>query len=312
MDKVEKRGTRQIIHRHAVLRPSAMPLSEQTRAGKAARARAPRSAPATWTPRADRPDPIGLLQAGDHNRLPDLVPIRYGRMLESPFAFLRGAAAVMAADLATTPTTGFTVQACGDAHLANFGIYGTPERNLVFDLNDFDETLPGPWEWDLKRLAASVAVAGRANNLPDNACADAAYSAVRSYHESIATLAQAGYINAWYQRVDAVAVLDILYGGSRKQVRRRLARAGRRDNLHALDRMTKVMDGRLRIVDDPPLVTHVGTLSSIDARRRCCAATAGRCRSTGARCLIATPSWTSPARWSAWAASARAATSSCW
>lgn len=165
-------------------------LSDRLAAGRAIRGTVPRSAHSSWSPSAERSDPLSLLQATDSARLPELLPIRYGRMLDSPFAFFRGAAAIMASDLATTPSSGITVQVCGDAHLLNFGAFASPERNLVFDLNDFDETLPGPWEWDVKRLAASVLVAGRANAFPFCVCrrsvccgtrVQPAYGCVRSH-----------------------------------------------------------------------------------------------------------------------------------
>ena len=232
------------------------PLADRLAAGRARRADVPRSAAAAWSPPADRADPLEILRAGDRGRLPELVPIRYGRMLESPFTFLRGAAAVMAADLATTPVSGIAVQTSGDAHLANFGIYGTPERNLVFDIKDFDETLPGPWEWDLKRLATSVVVAGRANGIDASACADAALATARSYREHIAALAPARHLDVWYARVDAAAVMIAISGGSREAAERELARAGRRDHLQSLAKLATMRDGRPRILDDPPLIAH--------------------------------------------------------
>jgi len=232
------------------------PLADRLAAGRARRADVPRSAAAAWSPPADRADPLEILRAGDSGRLPELVPIRYGRMLESPFTFLRGAAAVMAADLATTPVSGIAVQASGDAHLANFGIYGTPERNLVFDIKDFDETLPGPWEWDLKRLAASVVVAGRANGLSAPACTDAALATARCYRERVAALAPARQLDVWYARVDAAAVMIAVSGGSRETAERELAQAGRREHLQSLAKLATMRDGRPRILDDPPLVAH--------------------------------------------------------
>src|SRR5579884_265479 len=162
--------------------------------GRELRAAAPRRSHAAWSPAGDRPDPISLLQQSDGQRLPHLVPVRYGRMIASPLAFLRGASAIMAHDLASTPTSGILVQMCGDAHLANFGAYATPERNLVFGINDFDETLSGPWEWDIKRLVTSVVVAGRSNGLGGAACASAAGAAARSYRKEMAKYAAMGYM----------------------------------------------------------------------------------------------------------------------
>jgi uncharacterized protein (DUF2252 family) len=168
------------------------PLSPRDRqaAGKALREQVPRSAHRHWQPAADRPDPIALLEESSQGRLPNLVPLRYGRMSKSPFTFLRGAAIIMASDLATTPTTGLRVQACGDCHLLNFGGFATPERNLVFDVNDFDETLPAPWEWDVKRLATSIVVAGRHIRVSTKSGQEAALSAVRAYREHMGEYAQ--------------------------------------------------------------------------------------------------------------------------
>ena len=220
------------------------PLADRLAAGRARRADVPRSAAAAWSPPADRADPLEILRAGDSGRLPELVPIRYGRMQESPFTFLRGPGAVMAADLATTPVSGIAVQANGDAHLANFGIYGTPERSLVFDSKDFDETHPGPWEWGPKRLAASVVVAGRANGLNAPACADPALATARCYREHVAALAPARHLVVWYARVDAVAVMIAVSGGTRETAERELARAGRREQLQSLAKLATMWDGR--------------------------------------------------------------------
>src|SRR5262249_46583196 len=189
-------------------------------------------------------------------RLPELVPIRYGRMLASPFAFLRGSAVVMARDLATTPTTGLTVQACGDAHLANFGAYATPERNLVFDLNDFDETLPAPWEWDVKRLIASIVVAARTNGFRAADCAAAASAAVRTYREQVAVSAPLGPLAVWYAGIGAEDIAATLPRGAREDFARDVRRASQRNHLQALSKLTAVVDGGIRIVDDPPLIVH--------------------------------------------------------
>ena len=170
-----------------------LPKEERIMLGKSIRKQVPRSSHGDWTPATDRPDPLDLLQAQDKGRLQDLLPIKYGRMLASPFAFLRGSAVVMASDLASNPTTGENVLLCGDAHLANFGVFATPERNLVFDINDFDETYPGPWEWDLKRLAASAVVAGRDNGFKDKTCRRLALAVCRSYRKSMQRFSQAVY-----------------------------------------------------------------------------------------------------------------------
>ena len=225
-------------------------------AGKALRQQVPRSSHAAWSPPSDRPDPVALLQAEDVTRIPELLPIRYGRVSASPFTFLRGSATVMAHDLAATPATGLTVQACGDAHLSNFGGYGTPERNLVFDLNDFDETLPAPWEWDVKRLAASVVVASRDNGFRAADGANAARAAVRSYRERMALFAPMSHLDVWYTRISAADAGASMPKPARKDFARGAQKATHRDRLQALSKMTKVVDGAVRIVDDPPIIIH--------------------------------------------------------
>jgi uncharacterized protein (DUF2252 family) len=233
-------------------------LAERERAGRDCRTAVPRSAHAAWSPPSDRPDPVSLLQQSDANRLQSLLPIRYGRMSASPLGFLRGAAAVMARDLAATPSTGIPVQLAGDAHLANFGAYGTPERNLVFGVNDFDETLPGPWEWDIKRLAASVVVAGRTHGFTAAECSASAAVAVRAYRERMAEYTRMGYLDLYHTQIDEAHILHALARPvERKVVKKGAVRARSRDHLQALSTMTETIDGRLRIKDDPPLVTHV-------------------------------------------------------
>src|SRR5580692_5350525 len=176
---------------------------ERMAAGRALRERVPRTSHAKWAPAADRPVPVTLLKESDRGRLAELLPIRYGRMRQSPFAFYRGAAALMAWDLAATPVTRIRVQACGDCHLLNFGGYGSPERRLVFDINDFDETLPAPWEWDVKRLAASVVLAGRQIGARDRVCSDAALATVASYRRHMREYARMTALNTWYSHLDA-------------------------------------------------------------------------------------------------------------
>ena len=225
-------------------------------AGRALRKGVPRSSHAAWVPAAGR-SPLDLLAESDRRRLPDLVPLRHARMLASPFAFLRGAPSVMAQDLATTPVTGITVQACGDAHLLNFGLFATPERNLVFGLNDFDETLPGPWEWDVKRLATSLVVAARTAGFDQAVGHGAAQAAVRVYREQLARYAGMRLLEVWYSRVDASEIIALSRGRRRRVVAERLARAQHHTNLDALPRLTEpAADGR-RFVEDPPLLTHV-------------------------------------------------------
>jgi len=182
---------------------------ERRKRGKTNRRHVPRRSHASWSPAPDRPDPIELLQAQDEGRLLDLVPLKYGRMLASPFAFLRGSAVVMAADLAPTPVTDIEVVLCGDAHLSNFGVFATPERRLVFDINDFDESYPGPWEWDLKRLAASVVVAGRENNFSEKKCRKMALTAAETYQKAMQRFSQMSTTDIWYYHVNADDVLEV-------------------------------------------------------------------------------------------------------
>ncbi|GLW53547.1 DUF2252 domain-containing protein [Kitasatospora phosalacinea] len=234
-------------------------VDERTEAGRAARKRAPRSTTGHWRPAADRPDPLAVLRAQAESRLPDLVPIRNGRMAASPFAFLRGAAAVMAADLATAPDSGLTVQLCGDAHLVNFGLFASPERALLFDLNDFDETLPGPFEWDVQRLAASLAVAARENGEGPEEAHRVVLGAVRAYREHVRELAALGELPVWYRRIDADDLPDQVKGKPRRRTEAGLAAARRRDSLQAAGKLTETTaNGRRRFKDQPPLIEHVG------------------------------------------------------
>ncbi|WP_100839738.1 DUF2252 domain-containing protein [Kitasatospora fiedleri] len=234
-------------------------VDERTEAGRAARARAPRSTAGHWRPAADRPDPLAVLRAQAADRLPELVPIRTGRMAASPFAFLRGAAAVMAGDLAAAPDSGLTVQLCGDAHLVNFGLFASPERALLFDLNDFDETLPGPFEWDVQRLAASLAVAARENGERPEDAHRVVREAVRAYREHVRQLAGLGELPVWYRRIDADDLLTRLTGKPRRRVEADLAAARRRDSLQAAGKLTETTaTGRRRFKDQPPLIEHVG------------------------------------------------------
>jgi hypothetical protein len=232
--------------------------------GKAARSVAPRSGHATWRPAADRLDPVAILRQQATTRTPQLVPIRHGRMLRSPFAFFRGAAAIMAADLAATPRTGLNVQLCGDAHLANFGVYAAPDRDLVFDLNDFDETLPGPWEWDVKRLAASFAIAGRDRGLEPAERRDAVVAAMRSYREGMREFAAMRTLDVWYARLDVAQQFARWAEGGGAEARRRadraLEKARRKDSLRAVAKLTREDNGRPRIVSDPPLIVPLGEL----------------------------------------------------
>lgn len=232
-------------------------LDEALEAGKALRNTLPRSAHAPWKRPGDRPDPIQLLQRSDPDRLPELVPIRYGRMLQSPFAFFRGAAAVMASDLANTPATGLRVQACGDCHLMNFGGFATPERNVLFDINDFDETLPAPWEWDLKRLVASMVLASRANGHADKDGRDAAVTAARSYRKRLRDYAAMQPLDVWYSKVTAEDVMQAASPAVAARVRARVEKAmSGSGSEFDLPRLAGVVGGRTTIRDAPPLIFH--------------------------------------------------------
>jgi uncharacterized protein (DUF2252 family) len=231
--------------------------------GKATRRQVPRSSHGEWELR-DR-DPVAILAAQDVSRVPELVPIRYGRMLASPFAFYRGAAAVMAEDLATTPATGLEVQLCGDAHLSNFGVFAAPDRRLVFDCNDFDETLPGPFEWDLKRLVGSIEIAGRDRELKKRQRQKAVLATVAGYREWMRRLASLPNLDVWYARIDAETVLGAAHlrfdKGRFQQIERGLEKARSKDSRRALRKLTEERDGELRIVSDPPLITPVEELA---------------------------------------------------
>lgn len=211
-------------------------------------------------PTSGRADPLAILAEQDERRLPALVPLRYGRMSRTPFTFLRGAAAVMASDLAAGPRTDLWVELCGDAHLGNFRWYRAPDRELVFDLNDFDETLPGPFEWDVMRLAASIVVAGRSNGLRKKKCRAAARTAMRKYRESMIRASQLDPLELHYYRFDSRAMLERLERHGKKEREWKeavVAKAGRKDSLHALKKLTAVVDGRRVIVPDPPRVVRV-------------------------------------------------------
>ena len=236
---------------------------------RALRAQVPRSSHAVWKPSPGRRDPVVILREQEAERVPELVPIRHERMIESPFTFFRGAAAVMAEDLASTPVSGLRVQACGDAHLLNFGIYATPERRLVFDVNDFDETLPAPFEWDVKRLAASVVVAACTRGFAAHSCRRAARAAATAYRTRIAELAQMGHLEVWYSRLDVdelVALMRKTQARKAGKLESGLRKARAKTSLGALDKLTAVIDGQRRIVDSPPLIEHLPERSaSVDA-----------------------------------------------
>ena len=250
-----------------------MPLEPAERAarGKAARARVPRDTHAVFDPPPDRPDPIGLLEEQARSRVPELVPVRWGRMMVSPFTYYRGAALPMASDLATTPASGLAVQACGDAHLSNFGLFGSAERRLIFDVNDFDETLPGPWEWDVKRLAASLDVAGRDNGFPAKARRDAVMAAVSRYRQAMREFAAMTNLDVWYASADVNELRAQfnaqLRARQRKLLDKGMAKARTRDSMQELAKLTRTVDGRPRIVSDPPLVVPVDEMIRDDTER---------------------------------------------
>ena len=237
---------------------------ERAARGKAARSAAPRSSHAAFTPSAQRTDPVDLIEAQSARRVRELVPIRYGRMSESPFRFYRGAAAIMAADLAGTPRSGFTAQLCGDAHMLNFRLLASPERRLMFDINDFDETLSGPWEWDVKRLAASLVIAGRANGFSARQRASVVRAAVRSYRERMRAFAGLGNLDVWYTRFEADDLqrqfAPVLGSADRDRWARARERARAHDTLQAFDKLTRVAGGRRVIASEPPLLVRLADL----------------------------------------------------
>jgi uncharacterized protein (DUF2252 family) len=240
-------------------------VDERVARGKAARADVPRSSHGEWEPAPGRRDPVDLLEEQAHTRVPELVPIRYGRMLTSPFAFFRGGAYLMAADLAGTPRSGLHTQLCGDAHLSNFGGYAAPDRSLVFSLNDFDETLPGPFEWDVKRLAASFAVAARELGFADADRRRVVLGTVREYRLATASFAGMTNLETWYSRLDLAGIEQKwsprVNAKARKQFQANVARARAKDSLRAFGKLTKVVDGERRIVADPPLVVPIEDLA---------------------------------------------------
>jgi uncharacterized protein (DUF2252 family) len=225
-------------------------------AGRALRKKVPRERHGEYDPPPKREDPVAILEEQAKTRLPSLVPIRYARMLASPFAFLRGSAAVMAADLASTPVTGLQVQACGDMHVANFGVFASAERNLVFGINDFDETLPGPWEWDLKRLAASAAVACRFLGGDRTLCEDAARAAVRSYRKRMREFAPMGHRAIWYSRIGEHDILAALSPDARAGAETTMDKAKRSGSVQKLGKMIEMVNGRPRILEQKPLIVR--------------------------------------------------------
>jgi uncharacterized protein (DUF2252 family) len=241
---------------------------ERVAAGKAAREKAPRSSHGEWAPAADRKDPVELLEGQATSRVGQLVPLRYGRMLVSPFTFYRGAAAVMAADLAATPRSGFDVQLCGDAHLSNFGAYASPDRELVFDVNDFDETLPGPWEWDVMRLAASLSIAARDRGFKRRERLAIVVAMAAEYRTAMRRMAGLGNLEVWYTKMDVEAIARGWESAAgEKQTatfRRNLEKTRAKDRMRALSKLTREVDGELRIVSEPPLIVPIDELVEED------------------------------------------------
>jgi uncharacterized protein (DUF2252 family) len=245
-------------------------VEERVARGKTARTVAPRRSHGTWAPAAGRPDPVELLESQSVDRVPELVPIRHGRMLVSPFTFFRGAALLMAADLESTPRSGINVQLCGDAHLSNFGVFGTPERKLLFDINDFDETLPGPWEWDVKRLAASMEVAGRDLGFAAADRRDIVRACAGQYRVQMRASAAMNTLDAWYDHLDADRIMEWIQGEVRagrlgkreaKETAEDIAKARTRDHLRVASKRAGEVDGELRIVADPPLIVPIEDLA---------------------------------------------------
>ena len=245
--------------------------AERAARGKAARAEVPRDSHAVFDRPPDRPDPISLLEEQAQARVPELVPVRWGRMTVSPFAYYRGAALPMASDLAATPASGLAVQACGDAHLSNFGLFGSAERRLMFDVNDFDETLPGPWEWDVKRLAASLEVAARDNGFPGKQRREIVMAAVSRYRQAMREFASMTNLDVWYAHADITELRaqfnTQLRERQRKCLDKGLAKARTRDSMQELAKLTRTVDGHPRIISDPPLLVPVDELMPADEGR---------------------------------------------
>ncbi|WIG61420.1 MAG: hypothetical protein OJF49_004168 [Ktedonobacterales bacterium] len=252
-------GLHTVPARHNGHTPAPRPtMAERQARARALREQVPLISHAFWAESSDRPDPISLLEAQATVRQPHLIPIRHARMRVSPFAFFRGSDIMMADDLSHTPISGLTAQLCGDCHLSNFGLYASPERDLLFDINDFDETIPGPWEWDVKRLAASFHVAGRNNGFSEVACRDAVLTAVRSYRIHMAEYALMRDIDIWYARVTADDLRE-LFAKKRiqKSIQKMLGKARRRDHLQAFAKLTEMVNGQRIIANDPPFVMRV-------------------------------------------------------
>jgi uncharacterized protein (DUF2252 family) len=259
-----------VAHTSALEQVAHMSVAERAARGKAARKLAPRSSHARFEPPAGRPDPIELLERQSATRVKELVPIRYGRMLVSPLTFYRGAALIMASDLSATPRSGLTAQCCGDAHLSNFGLFASPERRLVFDVNDFDETLPGPWEWDVKRLATSMLIAARGNGFSVKHQERAALDTVEEYRTAMRRFAAMGNLELWYAHLDVddtfTQLRSQLTPELAKGTEQTLAKARTRSSMSALSKLTHVVDGEPRIRAEPPLIVPIDQLAQGEER----------------------------------------------
>ena len=238
--------------------PSRLSRTERFAKGEELRAKIPRSSHAAWKPANDRPDPLRLIKEADKGRIPELIPIRHGRMMKSAFTFYRGAALNMASDLANTPASGIRAQVCGDGHLLNFGVYASPERRLIFDVNDLDETLPAPWEWDVKRLAASFVLACRSNGLSEDDARDAALACARAYREHMTEFSQMRALEVWYASLDVEKILSqVKNAESRKRARKRIAKARKRTVAeHEFPMLAETANESVTIKDNLPLIYH--------------------------------------------------------
>jgi uncharacterized protein (DUF2252 family) len=256
--KPSVQAARSIAAENIMAFPSRPSHAELFTRGEALRAKVPRSSHAAWKPANGRPDPLRLIKESDKGRVPELIPIRHGRMMKSPFTFYRGAALNMASDLANTPASGIRAQVCGDAHLLNFGVYASPERRLIFDVNDLDETLPAPWEWDVKRLAASFVLACRSNGLSEDDAHDAALACARSYREHMAEFSQMRALEVWYASLDVEKMLSqIKNAESRKRARKRIAKSRKRSvTEHDFPILADTASETITIKDNPPLIYH--------------------------------------------------------
>jgi uncharacterized protein (DUF2252 family) len=261
--------SRGLLHHFQSERPG---VEERLALGKELRMKYPRILQGDYKPSPDRADPVSILEAQAKIRLPELVPVRYARMLTSPFAFLRGSAAIMAADLAAGPKpTGITVQACGDMHVANFGVFASAERNLVFGINDFDETLPGPWEWDLKRLVASIISSGRFLGANKRMCREAVLAAVSSYRKKMFVYAEMGYLELWYATINESDILRTLTGSAQKGALKLMGKARQRTHMQVLGKLTDLVDTRYRLRENAPYIireTHTKDGKTIDEAMR--------------------------------------------